>query len=185
MADEFKNIDNSDIINDEVKWYVVHTYSGYENKVKATLDNIIQTRNIRHLIPEVVVPMCDIVDGKSDKKKTVSKKIFPSYVLVKMIMNDYTWYIVRNVRGVTGFVGPGSKPVALTEKEIIELGIEKFEVVFDLDVGDTVTITSGAFTNSTGMISSINKAKRTVTVTLEVFGRETPVEIDLSSVKKI
>ena len=119
MADEFKDISLDDIKNEECRWYVIHTYSGYENKVKSTLDNIIETRNIRELIPEVIVPeMNEMTTTKSGVKKEVTSKVFPSYVLVKMIMNDYTWYIVRNVRGVTGFVGPGSKPVPLTEKEI-------------------------------------------------------------------
>ena len=185
MADEFKDITNEDIKNEEFRWYVIHTYSGYENKVKATLDNIIETRNIRELIPEVIVPVYDSYETKSGAKKTVSRKTFPSYVLVKMIMNDYTWYIVRNVRGVTGFVGPGSKPVPLTDKEILDLGIEKVEVMIHVEVGDSVRVTSGAFLNSTGIVSQINAAKRTVTVTLSAFGRETPVEIDLSSVEKL
>ena len=185
MADEFKDITSEDIKNEEVRWYVVHTYSGYENKVKATLDNIIETRNMRDLIPEVIVPVYDSVETKSGAKKTVSRKTFPSYVLVKMIMNDNTWFIVRNVRGVTGFVGPGSKPVPLTDKEILDLGIEKVEVVFHVEAGDSVRVTSGAFINSTGVVTAINKAKRTVTVNLTAFGRETPVEIDLSSVEKI
>lgn len=185
MADEFKDITNDDIKNDEFRWYVVHTYSGYENKVKATLDNIIKSRDISNLIPDVIVPVYDAVETKSGVKKTVSRKTFPSYILVKMIMNDYTWYIIRNVRGVTGFVGPGSKPVPLTEKEIIELGIDKVEIVLHVEVGDNVKVTSGAFADSTGQVTAINKAKRTATVTLTAFGRETPVDIDLSSIEKI
>lgn len=178
MSDELNSVE-------EVKWYVIHTYSGYENKVKATLDNIIKTRDIAELIPEVIVPMYDSLETKAGAKKTVSRKTFPSYVLVKMVMNDYTWYIVRNVRGVTGFVGPGSKPVALTEKEILSLGIEKFEMVCHVAEGDSVRVTNGAFKDSTGIVSAINKAKKTVVVNLSAFGRETPVEIDLSSVEKI
>lgn len=185
MADEFKDITNEDIKNEEFRWYVIHTYSGYENKVKATLDNIIETREIRHLISDVLVPVYDEFETKNGAKKSVSRKTFPSYVLVKMIMNDYTWYIVRNVRGVTGFVGPGSKPVPLSEREINDLGIEKMELLVHVEVGDSVRVTNGAFVNSTGVVSAINSAKRTVTVTLTAFGRETPVEIDLSSVEKL
>ncbi|MCQ2910550.1 MAG: transcription termination/antitermination protein NusG [Clostridia bacterium] len=186
MADEFKDISLDDIKNEECRWYVVHTYSGYENKVKSTLDNIIETRNIRELIPEVIVPeMNEMTTTKSGVRKEVTSKVFPSYVLVKMVMNDYTWFIVRNVRGVTGFVGPGSKPVPLTEKEILELGVDKYTVNVDYEVGDDVRITDGAFANSTGKVSKVNADKRTVVVTLTAFGRETPVEIDLSSVEKL
>lgn len=186
MADEFKDITNDDIKNEELKWYVIHTYSGYENKVKDTLDNIISTRNIKDLIPEVIVPIYDSLETNTKgEKKSISRKTFPSYVLVKMIMNDYTWYIVRNVRGVTGFVGPGSKPVPLTEREILELGIDKVEIDVDVAEGDDVRVISGAFMNSTGKVSKVDVAKRIVTVNLAAFGRETPVDIDLSSVEKI
>ena len=186
MADEFKDVTLDDIKNEEFHWYVIHTYSGYENKVKSTLDQIIESRNMRDLIPEVIVPeMNEIVETKSGNKKERLGKVFPSYVLVKMIMNDNTWFVVRNVRGVTGFVGPGSKPVPLTEKEIAELGVERISIQIDFEVGDDVRITNGAFMNSTGKVSKVNEDKRTVIVTLSAFGRETPVEIDLSSVEKL
>ncbi len=180
MTDGLKEL-KSDIL----KWYVIHTYSGYENKVKGTLDNIIETRNIRELISDVIVPTYETIENKAGAKKSVQRKTLPSYVLVKMVMNDYTWYIVRNVRGVTGFVGPGSKPVALTEKEVMDLGLERIEVILPVDIGDLAKITTGAFASSSGVVTAINKNKKTVTVNLNVFGRETPVEIDFASVEKI
>lgn len=186
MADEFKDVTLDDIKNEEFHWYVIHTYSGYEMKVKDTLENIIETRNMRDLIPEVIVPeMNEIVETKSGNRKERLGKVFPSYVLVKMIMNDNTWFVVRNVRGVTGFVGPGSKPVPLTDREIAELGVDKYNVQINYEVGDDVRIINGAFKNSTGKVTILNEDKRTVTVVLNAFGRETPVEIDLSSVEKI
>ncbi len=173
-------------MSDEVKWYVVHTYSGYENKVKVNLENIIENRNIHDLIQEVRVPMQDVVETKNGAKKTVSRKVFPGYVLVKMIMNDDTWYIVRNIRGVTGFVGPGSKPVALTEQEIKNMGIENAEVFrIDLDENDIVKIMAGPFKDSTGIVKEVNKTKKMVVVMLSIFGRETPVELDVNQVEKV
>lgn len=173
-------------MSDEVKWYVVHTYSGYENKVKVNLENIIENRNIHDLIPEVRVPMQDVVETKNGAKKTVSRKVFPGYVLVKMVMNDDTWYIVRNIRGVTGFVGPGSKPVALTEQEIKNMGIEHMEVFkIDMSPNDIVKVTTGPFKDSTGIVKEVNPAKKMVVVMLSIFGRETPVELDVGQVEKI
>lgn len=173
-------------MSNEARWYVIHTYSGYENKVKANLDNIIENRNMHELMPEVKVPMQDVVETKNGAKKVVSRKVFPGYVLVKMVMNDDTWYIVRNIRGVTGFVGPGSKPVALTEQEIKNMGIENLETVsIDLSMNDLVMVTSGPFKDSTGIIREVNKPKKMVIVLLSIFGRETPVELDISQVEKV
>lgn len=169
----------------EANWYVVHTYSGYENKVKANIEKTIENRKLQDQILEVTVPMQDVVEVKNGAKKQVSKKMFPGYVLINMIMNDDTWYVVRNTRGVTGFVGPGSKPVPLTESEMKPLGIKVDEVVVDFDLGDTVTVTSGVWENTVGMIKRIDHHKQIVTINVDMFGRETPVEISFTDVKKM
>lgn len=169
----------------EANWYVVHTYSGYENKVKANIEKTIENRKLQDQILEVAVPMQDMVEIKNGAKKQVSKKLFPGYVLVHMIMNDDTWYVVRNTRGVTGFVGPGSKPVPLTEEEMKPLGIKAPEIVIDFKVGDSVSVTSGAWEDTVGVIKSINQGKQTVTINVDMFGRETPVELNFTEIKKI
>ena len=169
----------------EANWYVVHTYSGYENKVKANIEKTIKNRKLQDQILEVTVPMQDVVEVKNGAKKQVSKKMFPGYVLINMIMNDDTWYVVRNTRGVTGFVGPGSKPVPLTEAEMKPLGIKVDEVVVDFDLGDTVTVTSGVWENTVGVIKRIDHHKQIVTINVDMFGRETPVEISFTDVKKM
>ena len=169
----------------EANWYVVHTYSGYENKVKANIEKTIENRKLQDQILEVAVPMQDMVEVKNGAKKQVSKKMFPGYVLVHMIMNDDTWYVVRNTRGVTGFVGPGSKPVPLTEEEMRPLGIKAPQVVIDFEVGDSVSVTSGAWEDTIGVIKSINQGKQTVTINVDMFGRETPVELNFTEIKKI
>ena len=163
----------------EVNWYVVHTYSGYENKVKANIEKTIENRHLEDQILEVRVPMEEVVEVKNGTKKQVLRKLFPGYVLINMIMNDDTWYVVRNTRGVTGFVGPGSKPVPLTDEEMVNLGITGGEekVELDLEVGDAVVVTGGAWKDTTGLIQSINDTKQMVTINVELFGRETPVEI--------
>ena len=174
----------------EAKWYVAHTYSGYENKVKADLEKTIENRHLEDEILEVRVPMQEVVEMKNGAKKTVQKKLFPGYVLVNMIMNDDTWYVVRNTRGVTGFVGPGSKPVPLTPTEIKNLGISLEEeqevkpvIQFAGKVGDKVMILSGAWEDTVGEITNINEGKQCLTINVEMFGRETPVEIDFTDVK--
>ena len=169
----------------EANWYVVHTYSGYENKVKANIDKTIENRHLEDQILEVRVPMEDVVEIKNGVKKQVSKKMFPGYVLIHMIMNDDTWYVVRNTRGVTGFVGPGSKPVPLTDAEINSLGIMDAELVVNYEVGETIVVTSGAWKDTVGMIKEVNAQKQTLTISVELFGRETPVEIHFSEVKKM
>jgi len=169
----------------EARWYVIHTYSGYENKVKANIEKTIENRKLQDQILEVAVPMQDMVEVKNGAKKQVSKKMFPGYVLVHMIMNDDTWYVVRNTRGVTGFVGPGSKPVPLTEEEMRPLGIRGPEMVIDFEVGDSVSVTSGAWQDTIGVIKSINQGKQTVTINVDMFGRETPVELNFTEIKKI
>ena len=169
----------------EANWYVAHTYSGYENKVKANIEKTIENRHLEDQILEVRVPMQDVVEMKNGTKKQVSKKLFPGYVLINMIMNDDTWYVVRNTRGVTGFVGPGSKPVPLTEEEMIPLGIQTEIIEIDYAEGDSVVVTGGAWKDTTGVIQSINRQKQVVTINVELFGRETPVEISFAEVRKM
>ena len=169
----------------EARWYVVHTYSGYENKVKANIDKTIENRHLEDEILEVRVPMQEVVELKNGVQKAAQKKMFPGYVLIHMIMNDDTWYVVRNTRGVTGFVGPGSKPVPLTDAEMASLGIQKDNIVVDYKEGDTVTVIAGAWEGTVGMVQSINASKQSLTINVELFGRETPVEISFAEVKKM
>jgi transcriptional antiterminator NusG len=169
----------------EAKWYVAHTYSGNENKVKVDIEKTIENRNLQDQIFEVAVPVQSTVELKNGVEKKIDRKIFPGYVLVHMIMNDETWYVVRNTRGVTGFVGPGSKPVPLSDEEIAKLGNREQEVVFNFEEGDTVVVTSGAWKDTVGVIKSINPSKRSVTINVEMFGRETPVELSFAEVKKL
>ena len=169
----------------EANWYVVHTYSGYENKVKADIEKTIENRHLEEEILEVRIPMQDVVELKNGAKKQVQKKMFPGYVLINMVMNDDTWDVVRNTRGVTGFVGPGSKPVPLTEAEMRPLGIKEEKVVVDFKEGDTVTIIGGVWKDTVGVIQSMNESKQIVTINVELFGRETPVEISFAEVKKM
>ena len=178
----FKQVEDT-----EPHWYVVHTYSGYENKVKADIEKTIENRKLQGQMLEVMVPLQDVVETKSNgEKKTVSKKLFPGYVLVHMIKNDVTWYVVRNTRGVTGFVGPGSEPVPLTEAEMRKLGVKTPDEVFDIDVegGDAIKVISGAWEGTEGNIKSINAGKQTVTIDVDIFGRTTSVEISLGDIEK-
>ena len=169
----------------EANWYVVHTYSGYENKVKVDIEKTIENRNLQDQILEVSVPMQAVVEIKNGVEKAADKKMFPGYVLINMIMNDDTWYVVRNTRGVTGFVGPGSKPVPLTEAEMEGLGFTVQDVVVGFELGDTVVVTSGAWKDTVSAIKSINEGKKTITINVEMFGRETPVELAFTEVKKM
>ncbi len=169
----------------EANWYVVHTYSGYENKVKANIDKAIENRHLEDQILEVRVPMQDVTEVKDGVRKTSSKKMFPGYVLINMEMNDVTWYVVRNTRGVTGFVGPGSKPVPLTEAEMRPLGIKSESIVVDFGEGDTIAVIAGAWKDTVGVIRAMNTSKQTVTINVELFGRETPIEISFTDVQKL
>ena len=169
----------------EAKWYVVHTYSGYENKVKANIDKAIENRHLEDQILEVRVPLEEVVELKNGVQRTVQRKMFPGYVMLHMIMNDDTWYVVRNTRGVTGFVGPGSKPVPLEDSEMENLGIKRDDVVVDFGVGDTVTVLSGAWEGTVGVIQSMKEQKKSLSINVELFGRETPVELSFSEVKKM
>ena len=169
----------------EAHWYVAHTYSGYENKVKANIDKTMENRHLEDQILEVRVPMQDVVELKNGAKKQVQKKMFPGYVLINMVMNDDTWYVVRNTRGVTGFVGPGSKPVPLTDAEMNSLGIQSDNVIVDFEEGDMVVVTGGVWKDTVGAIQTINHGKQIVTINVDLFGRETPVEISFAEVKKM
>ena len=167
----------------EAQWYVVHTYSGYENKVKVDIEKTIENRGLQDQILEVSVPLEEVIELKNGAQKQVERKMFPGYVLIHMIMNDDTWYVVRNTRGVTGFVGPGSKPVPLTDQEMFNLGIQADNISIDFAVGDMVTVTDGVWKDTVGVIQSINESKQIVTINIELFGRETPVEISFNDVE--
>jgi len=171
--------------NTEPSWYVVHTYSGYENKVKANIEKTIENRHLEEEILEVRVPMQDVTEMKNGVRKTVSKKMFPGYVLINMVMNDVTWYVVRNTRGVTGFVGPGSKPVPLTEAEMKPLGIKTENVFIDFEEGDTVSVVAGVWKDTVGVVQRMDMGKQTATINVELFGRETPVEISFDEMTKL
>jgi transcriptional antiterminator NusG len=172
----------------DIRWYVVHTYSGYENKVKTNIEQTIINRQLEEQIREVLVPVEEVTEIKNGVKKKISRKVYPGYVLINMEMNDDTWYVVRNTRGVTGFVGPGSKPVPLTEEEVAKYLGNK-EATEDVEVnfaeGDLITVISGAWENTEGVIKKIDTKKQTVTINVDMFGRETPVEINFSDVKVV
>ena len=168
----------------EANWYVVHTYSGYENKVKANIEKTIEDRHLEDEILEVRVPLQDVVEMKNGARRVVQKKLFPGYVLINMVMNDDTWYVVRNTRGVTGFVGPGSKPVPLTEAEMKPLGIQTENVSIDFGEGDMIVVVAGAWKDTVGVVQKIDYSKQTATINVELFGRETPVEISFAEVRK-
>ena len=167
------------------KWYVIHTYSGYENKVMQTLERKVKSMGLENVINRILVPMEDEVDIKDGKKHVVKRKIFPGYVLVEMEVNDRSWYVVRNTRGVTGFVGPGSRPIPLSDAEVRMTGIENVSIDIDVEVGQNVTITSGPLENFVGTIQEINKERQKLKVSVSMFGRDTIVELDFVQVHKI
>lgn len=170
----------------EANWYVVHTYSGYENKVKANIEKTIENnKDLAERILEVRVPMQEVVEMKNGVKKTVQKKLFPGYVLLNMVMDDDTWYVVRNTRGVTGFVGPGSKAVPLTEAEMKPLGIKSENISVDFGEGDSIAVVAGVWKDTIGVVQKLDYGKQTATINVELFGRETPVEISFAEVRKL
>ena len=169
----------------EAKWYVVHTYSGYENTVAASIEKAVENRGMRELIQEVNIPMETVTEITDNGPKTVERKIFPGYVLVKMVLTDDTWHLVRNIRGATGFVGSGNKAIPLTDAEIAALGVEKHEVVVNYQVGDSVKITDGALESFIGTVEEIDMEQSKVRVVVSMFGRETPVELELDQVEPI
>ncbi|MDE6281547.1 MAG: transcription termination/antitermination protein NusG, partial [Oscillospiraceae bacterium] len=168
---------------DELKWYVAHTYSGYENTVAVSIEQAVENRNMHDLITEVTIPMETVTEITDNGPKTVERKVFPGYVLVKMIMTDETWHLVRNIRGVTGFVGAANKAIPLTDEEIAALGVEKREVVVGYNVGDSVKITDGALASFIGTVEELDTDRGKVKVVVSMFGRETPVELELDQVE--
>ena len=167
------------------RWYVVHTYSGYENKVKTDLEKTIKNRELEEYFFDIIVPMEEQIEIKDGKRKTNLKKVFPGYVLIKMIVTEETWYIVRNTRGVTGFVGSGTDPIPLTDEEIRKMGFEDVAINVDYNVNDNVQILGGPLNGYTGIVQEINKEKNKVKVLVSMFGRETPVELEFSQVQKL
>lgn len=167
------------------KWYVVHTYSGYENKVKTNIEKIVENRHLEDYILEVMVPTEDIVEEKNGKEKTVTRKIFPGYVIIKMVMTDDTWYVVRNTTGVTGFVGTTTKPIPLSDAEVASMGLISEEAKSEFNIGDTIKISGGAFEGQVGKIVAIDDEQKTVKVALNVFGQVTDVEVDPVFIKLV
>ena len=172
-------------MSDKARWYVVHTYSGHENKVKANIEKIVENRGMEDVIVEIAVPTEEIVETKNGKTKVKLRKIFPGYCLIKMFMTDESWYVVRNTRGVTGFVGPGSKPIPLTDEEVNKMGIESNKVEIDIELGQSVNVMAGPFESFVGVVEEINEDKQTLKVLINMFGRETPVELEVGQVEKI
>ncbi len=172
-------------MSEEAKWYVIHTYSGYENKVASNLEKTIENHNIRDMIQEVKVPTEIVTEIKDNKERQVERKVFPGYVLVKMILNDNSWYIVRNIRGCTGFVGASAKPLPLTPEEVKKLGVEVKSVKLSYKVGETVKIIDGPLTNMIGVVKNIDTDKKIALVTVSMFGRETPTELELKQIEPI
>ena len=171
--------------NQQPRWYVVHTYSGYENKVKTDLEKTIKNRELDEFFFNIIVPMEEQVEIKEGKRKTNLKKVFPGYVLVKMIVTEESWYVVRNTRGVTGFVGSGTDPIPLTDEEIKKMGFDLVPVEIDYVDGDNVKVLNGPLEGFVGTVQEINKEKQKVKVLVSMFGRETPVELEFSQVEKI
>ena len=168
--------------NNEARWYVAHTYSGYENKVASDLAKMVESRGMQDLIQDIRIPTETVTEIKEDKKREVERKIFPGYVLIKMIVTDDSWYVVRNIRGCTGFVGPASKPVPLTDEEVAALGVEKHSVEVGYREGDNVKIISGPLEGYSGVVKTVDIANNNVCVVLSMFGRETPVELELDQI---
>ena len=169
----------------QAKWYVVHTYSGHENKVKVNIEKMVENRNMQNLILEVVVPTEDVIEVKDGQRKIKTKKMFPGYVIIKMIVTNESWYLVRNTQGVTGFVGHGSEPIPLTDEEVARMGIEKVFIELDVEIGDTVRVISGPFESFMGTVEDINREKQVLTVKVSMFGRDTPVELEFAQVEKV
>jgi transcription termination/antitermination factor nusG len=190
MSDSEKNIlsplEEEGLRGDgNAKWYVVHTYSGHENKVKVNIEKMVENRGMQDLILDIVVPTEDRVEIKEGQRKIKTKKMFPGYVIIKMVVNNESWYLVRNTQGVTGFVGHGSNPIPLTDTEVARMGIEKVYIDLDVEVGDTVRVISGPFESFMGEVLDISKEKQILTVRVSMFGRDTPVELEFGQVDKI
>jgi transcriptional antiterminator NusG len=171
------------LMPEEAKWYIVHTYSGYENKVASNLAKTVENRGLKNLIQEIFVPTESVTEIKDNKKREIERKIFPGYVIIKMILNDESWYAVRSIRGCTGFVGSSSKPIPLTNEEVARLGIEKKRIEVNYAVNDTVRIVDGPLEDFVGTVSKLDKEKNYVCVKISMFGRETPVELELDQIE--
>ena len=169
----------------QARWYVVHTYSGHENKVKVNIEKMVENRGMQNLVQEVVVPTEDIVEIKDSQRKIKTKKMFPGYVIIKMVVTNESWYLVRNIQGVTGFVGHGSEPIPLTDEEVARMGIEKVHIELDVKVGETVRVVNGPFESFMGTIEEIDKEKQVLVVRISMFGRDTPVELEFAQVEKV
>ena len=169
----------------QARWYVVHTYSGHENKVKVNIEKMVENRGMQDLILEVAVPTEDILEVKDGERKIKTKKMFPGYVIIKMIVTNESWYLVRNTQGVTGFVGHGSEPIPLTEQEVARMGVEKVFIELDVEVGETVKVINGPFESFMGTVESIDKEKQVLKVKVSMFGRDTPVELEFAQVEKV
>ncbi|WP_425449462.1 transcription termination/antitermination protein NusG [Dethiothermospora halolimnae] len=171
--------------SDKAKWYVVHTYSGHENKVKVNIEKLVENRGMQDVIFEIAVPTEEYIESKDGKKKVKQRKVFPGYVLANMIMTDESWYLIRNTRGVTGFVGPGSKPIPLTDEEVEALGVQEELPDIDVKVKDNVKVISGPFESFIGTVESINMEKRKLKAFVSMFGRETLVELDFNQIERL
>ena len=182
---ELDNIQTEEFRDNSAYWYVVHTYSGHENKVKANIEKIVENRNMQDLVLDIVVPTEETVELKNGQRKVKTRKIFPGYVIVKMVMTDESWYLVRNTQGVTGFVGHGSKPIPLTEEEVRKMGIETVRVEIDVEPGDMVRVIRGPFDSFIGTVDEVNEEKQTIKARISMFGRETPVELEFVQVEKL
>lgn len=177
-----------DVVGDKskkAKWYVVHTYSGHENKVKVNIEKIVENRGMQDLVLSIIVPTEDVVEMKNGQRKVKTRKMFPGYVLVKMIVTNESWYLVRNTQGVTGFVGHGSEPIPLTNEEVRRMGIEKVYIQLDIEPGDSVKVINGPFESFMGVVEEVNMDKQTLKVKISMFGRDTPVELEFGQVDKI
>lgn len=173
-------------MSEKARWYVVHTYSGYENKVKATIEKSVENRNLQHLVMDIQVPMEQVIEEKDGKQNIVSKKRFPGYVLIKMLMSDESWYVIRNTRGVTGFVGPGSKPVPLTDDEVESMGIVDTVIAdIDVEVGESVKVIAGPIKGFVALVQEINLEKHKIKASVDMFGRETLAELDFNQIEKL
>ena len=169
----------------EAKWYVVHTYSGYENKVKANIEKSVENRGMQDLILDVKVPTEEVIEENGDKKKVVQHKIFPGYVIIKMIMTDESWYVVRNTRGVTGFVGPGSSPVPLSDEEVANMGLEHTTVQLDFGIGDSIRVKYGPLEGFVGTITDIQMDKKKIRAKVSMFGRDTDVDLEFNQIEAL
>jgi len=170
---------------DLAQWYVIHTYSGHENKVKINIEKIVENRGMQDLVLEIVVPTEDRVEIKNGQRKVKTKKMYPGYVIVKMIVTNESWYLVRNTQGVTGFVGHGSEPIPLTDEEVTRMGIEKIYIDLGIEVGDTIKVVNGPFESFMGIVEEVNMERQTLRVKISMFGRDTPVELEFGQVDKI